>query len=367
MSIFRKHLKNKKIIITGHTGFKGSWLTLWCILSGAKVIGISDYLTSSPSHFKKLQLHKKMKNIKLDIKNLPKLKKIFVKNRPDYVFHLAAQSLVKKSFEKPVETFMSNTLGTMNILESLSLLKTRCHAVIITSDKSYKNLEIERGYTENDLLGGDDPYSASKGAAELIINSYYKSVLRFKKNLSLSVARAGNVIGGGDWSDDRVVPDCVKSWSKNKSVQIRNPNSTRPWQHVLEVVRGYIQCGIQSKKHKQIMNGEAFNFGPKINQNKTVIQLVKEMKTHWKKVKWKIKKDKTKKKESKLLKLNSLKSKKVLSWEPVLTFKDSVKLTTLWYKNYYSKKIDCFSLSSKQLFFYEKKLMKHFRNKKIKV
>ncbi len=366
MAIFNKHFKNKKIIITGHTGFKGSWLTLWCILSGAKVIGISNNLTSTPSHFQKLKLQKKMKNFKLDIKNLVKLKKVFIKNQPDYVFHLAAQSLVKKSFEKPVETFMSNTVGTMNVLESLLVVKKRCHAVIITSDKSYKNLEIKRGYKENDLIGGDDPYSGSKGAAELIINSYFKSIIKFKKNISITVARAGNVIGGGDWSDDRVVPDCVKSWSKNKSAKIRNPNSTRPWQHVLEVIRGYIQCAIYGKKYKNSMNGEAFNFGPKIDQDKAVVQLVKEMKTHWKKVKWEIKRDKTKKKESKLLKLNSFKSKKILGWEPILNFKDSVKLTTLWYKKFYSKKINCFDLSSKQLFSYEKKLMEYLRNNKIK-
>ena len=367
MLVFAKYFKNKKIIITGHTGFKGSWLSLWCILSGAKVIGISNSLTSIPSHFREMGLQTKMKSIKMDIKNLKPLTKIFKRYQPDFIFHLAAQSLVKKSFDKPYETFMSNTIGTMNVLESLKVIKKRCHAVIITSDKSYRNLEIQRGYKENDLIGGDDPYSGSKGAAELIIKSYFKSFISLKKNMSLNIARAGNVIGGGDWSRDRVIPDCVKSWSKNKSVQIRNPNSTRPWQHVLDVVRGYLQSAILCKKYKKRLNGEAFNFGPNLNQNKSVIQLVKKMKNHWRKVSWKIKKENSKKKESQLLKLNSLKSKKFLKWEPLLNFDDSVKLTALWYKSFYKKEIKCFDLSASQLALYDRKLKKHFKNRKINI
>ena len=360
MSLFKKYLLNKKVIITGHTGFKGSWLTLWCILSGARVFGISNSYVSEPSHFKNLNLKKNMKNYNVDIRNLKKLKKVFAKIQPDYVFHLAAQSLVKRSFEKPLETFSSNTIGTLNILNALLILKKRCHAVIITSDKSYKNLEINRGYKEDDLLGGDDPYSGSKGAAELIINSYYKSIIKFKKNLSINIARAGNVIGGGDWSKDRVIPDCVKSWSKNKVVKIRNPNSTRPWQHVLEVIRGYLQCAVLGKKYSKKINGEVFNFGPRINQNKSVKELVKEMRKNWSKVKWQIKRDKGRKKESKLLKLNSFKAKKILKWEPILNFNKTVELTSLWYKQYYIGKKKCYLLSKNQILFYEKKLKKLF-------
>ncbi len=356
MKVFKKYLLNKKIIITGHTGFKGSWLTLWCILSGARVHGISNKTTSNPSHFERLKLKKNLKSYKIDIRDHKKLKKIFKKTQPDYVFHLAAQSLVKKSFNEPFQTFTSNSLGTLNILESLLQIKKRCHAVIITSDKSYRNLEINRGYKEDDILGGDDPYSGSKGAAELIIRSYFKSIIRYRKNLSINVARAGNVIGGGDWSYDRVIPDCVKSWSKNQAVKIRNPNSTRPWQHVLEVIRGYIQCAILGRNNAKI-NGEIFNFGPLINQDKSVIQLINQMRKNWKKVKWKIKKEKGDKKESKLLKLNSLKAKKILKWEPVLSFQKTVEMTALWYKAFYNKK-NCFNLSKEQIEFYEKKLKK---------
>jgi len=247
------------------------------------------------------------------------------------------------------------------------VLKKRCHTVIITSDKSYKNLEINRGYNEKDILGGDDLYSGSKGAAELMINSYFKSIISFKKNLSINVARAGNVIGGGDWSDNRVVPDCIKSWSKNKSVQIRSPHSTRPWQHVLDVVRGYMQSAILGKKYRKKLNGEAFNFGPSNSQNKSVIQLVKQMRIHWKNVRWNLKKKKTDKKESKLLKLNSLKSKKLLNWEPILKFGEAVKFTAIWYKSFYKNEKNCFELSSSQLFIYEKKMKKHFKNKKINI
>ena len=366
MKVFKKYLFNKKIIITGHTGFKGSWLTLWCILSGAKVYGISNKITSNPSHFGRLKLKKNLKNYKIDIRDHVRLKKIFKKIQPDYVFHLAAQSLVKKSFKEPFQTFTSNSLGTLNILESLLQIKKRCHAVIITSDKSYRNLEINRGYKEDDILGGDDPYSGSKGAAELIIRSYFKSIIRYKKNLSINVARAGNVIGGGDWSYDRVIPDCVKSWSKNLAVKIRNPNSTRPWQHVLEVIRGYLQCAILGKKFKSKLNGEIFNFGPKKNQNKSVMELVKQMQKNLIKVKLKIKKEKGKK-ESNLLKLNSNKAKKILKWEPILNFKESVKLTALWYKQFYSNKISCYNLSKKQILFYEEKLDKHLIKEKIKL
>ena len=365
MLTFKKYFKNKKILITGHTGFKGSWLTLWCYLLGAKVFGISNNITSNPSHFLKLSLQNKVKNFNCDIRNLKKIKKIFTKVQPDFIFHLAAQSLVKKSYDNPEETFTSNTVGTLNILESFLQIKKRCHAVIITSDKSYKNLEIKRGYKENDLLGGDDPYSGSKGAAEIILNSYFKSSVSKRKNLSLTISRAGNVIGGGDWSKDRIIPDCVKSWTKNRNAIIRNPNSTRPWQHVLEVIRGYLHSAIIGKRNSKKINGEAFNFGPSNYQNRSVIQLVKLMKKNWNLVSWKIKKEKNNKKESKLLKLNSNKSKHLLYWEPILKFNESVKLTADWYKLYYSKKTKVFDISKQQILNYDKKVNVHFKKRKL--
>ncbi len=353
--MFNKKFKNKKIIITGHTGFKGSWLTLWLKLLGAKIVGISLNLPSKPSHYGLLNINKKIINIELDIRNLKKLKRVFKKYKPDFVFHLAAQPLVKKSYKNPTETFLVNTMGTMNVLESLKEIKKRFAAVIITSDKSYKNLEIKRGYHENDLIGGKDPYSASKGAAELIIQSFCSSYFKSDKKRNIAVARAGNVIGGGDWSDDRLIPDCVKSWSNHKKVLIRNPKSTRPWQHVLEALRGYLILALRLYNDNKL-HGEPFNFGPKNSQNKDVITLVKQMKKNWDKVKWKEVNKQNKLFEAKLLKLNSLKAKKRLNWKPILDFTETIKMTTEWYKNYYENKKNISEFSIKQIKNYTKKL-----------
>ena len=335
----RNNFKNKKIIVTGHTGFKGSWLSFWLKILGAKVIGLSKDIPSEPSHFKAIKLQKKVIHKNIDIRNLKLLKKIFKRYQPDYVFHLAAQSLVKKSYTDPIYTWSTNTIGTLNVLESLRGLKKHCTAIIITSDKSYKNLEIKRGYKENDILGGKDPYSGSKAAAELVIQSYISSFFpKNKTKVRIGIARAGNVIGGGDWSNDRLIPDCVKAWSKNKKILIRNPKSTRPWQHVLEAISGYLFFALNLKKNKNL-HGEAFNFGPNNAKNYNVISLVKLMKKNWKKISWKL--DKKSKKtfyESNLLKLNCNKAKINLKWRSILSFKETINMVSDWYKNYYSKK-----------------------------
>ena len=278
---FYNQYKNKKVLVTGHTGFKGSWLTSWLVLLGAKVTGLSLYVPTNPSHFKAIKLQNKINHKKMDIRNLKLLKKTFKKHQPDYAFHLAAQALVKKSYLDPINTWQTNLMGTLNIIESLREIKNNCVAVLVTSDKSYKNLEISRGYKENDILGGKDPYSASKGSAELAIQSHISSFFPLKSTkVLIGIGRAGNVIGGGDWSDNRLIPDCVRSWSKNKKVTIRNPNSTRPWQHVLEAVSGYLYLAANLKKNKKL-HGEAFNFGPKSFKNYKVIKLVESMKKYW--------------------------------------------------------------------------------------
>ncbi len=355
-----KNFKNKKVIVTGHTGFKGSWLSLWLYLKGAKVMGLSNEILTNPSHFKSLTLDKKIISKKVNICDLKKMKKIFVDFKPDFIFHLAAQSLVKKSYINPIETYKSNTFGTLSVLECLRYLNNKCSVVLITSDKSYKNLEIKRGYKENDLLGGIDPYSSSKASAELIIQTYINSFLSSKKNISLAVARAGNVIGGGDWSMDRLIPDCVKSWSKNKKVRLRNPNSTRPWQHVLEALSGYLILSLKLSKNKKL-NGEIFNFGPSNLKNYSVLDVVKNMKKDWKKVSWKIVKKTKTHYESNLLKLNSDKAKKNLNWKSVLTIKETINLVTTWYKAFYNKNININDLSVKQIKFYEKTFMKRIK------
>lgn len=345
--------KNKTVIVTGHTGFKGSWLTLVLIYLGARVVGISNNIPTKPAFFQILKLNKKIKDLRADVRDLKEIKRIFKRHKPDYIFHLAAQSLVKESFKDPVYTFTTNFVGTMNILESLRGLKKECVSVIITSDKSYKNFEIDRGYKENDILGGEDPYSASKGSAELVIQSYYKSFLNGDKK-KIAIARAGNVIGGGDWSKHRLVPDCMKSWSKKKKVILRNPNSTRPWQHILEAVFGYLTLAVKLKKNSKT-HGEAFNFGPNNKDNKSVLNVVKEMKNSWKAVSWKIKKSKKVEHESKLLKLNSNKAKLKLNWTTNLSFKETIKMTTDWYKNFYEKKENNFEFSINQILSYQKK------------
>ena len=348
--------RGKKIIITGHTGFKGSWLTTWLNSLGANIVGISNNIPTKPSHFKTLEFKKNtLKSHFVDLRNLSIIKKIFKKERPDFVFHLAAEALVKRSYEFPVKTITTNIIGTLNVLEALKQLKNKnCAAVIITSDKVYKNLEISRGYKESDVLGGKDPYSASKASAEIIINSYINSFFpKFKSNVTIGVARAGNVIGGGDWSEDRLIPDCMKSWPRNKRVLLRNPNSTRPWQHVLDAIWGYIVLA-KNLKNKKKLHGENFNFGPTSKSNHTVLKLVKTMNNYWKKVSWEIKKDSNNYFESNLLKLNSKKAKKLLGWRCAMNFTQTVKMVAEWYKFFYSKKNNKQNLTLSQIKQYEK-------------
>jgi len=355
----KKTFQNKTVIVTGHTGFKGSWLSLWLKMLGAKVIGISINVPSGNSHFKSINLQKKIKHIKMDIRNLKILKRNFKKYQPDFIFHLAAQSLVKTSYSDPIYTWTTNTIGTLNVLESLRELKKKCIAVIITSDKSYKNLEIRRGYKEDDILGGSDPYSASKGSAELAIQSHISSFLTSKKTkVLIGIARAGNVIGGGDWSQNRLIPDCVRSWSKDKKVLIRNPNSTRPWQHVLEAVGGYLKLAENLKKNQKL-HGEAFNFGPNHIRNYKVLHVVRLMKKYWDKVSWKIaNKSRNNFYESNLLKLNTNKSKKKLKWKSILTLNETISMVAEWYKDYYLNRKKIYKTSFNQIKKYEKLLKK---------
>ena len=352
----KKIYKNKKILITGHTGFKGSWLTLWLSKLGAKVYGISLNVPTKPSNFEVLNLKKRCNTNKININNLIPLKKKILKIKPDFIFHLAAQSLVKMSYENPINTFKSNSIGTLNLLESLRYLKKKCIVVLVTSDKSYKNLELKRGYKENDILGGYDPYSASKASAEIIIQSYIHSYFKKNNKIRIGIARAGNVIGGGDWSPNRLIPDCIKSWSKNKKVNIRSPLSTRPWQHVLEAIGAYLILSANLKKNKKL-HGEVFNFGPSNLINKNVIQLVIKMSQFWDKVSYRIR-EKRVFHEANLLKLNCKKAFKILNWKSVLSFNETTKMTTEWYREHYMKKKDIFRISIQQINNYEKKIFK---------
>ncbi len=337
---FKNIYRGKTVLVTGHSGFKGSWLSLWLNQLGAKVVGISIDIPSEPSNFKVSGLEDSIESHFIDIRDFELLTKVFQKVKPDYVFHLAAQALVRKSHIEPLSTYTTNAIGTANILECLRLMEERTIAVLITSDKAYDNVEWNWGYRENDRLGGKDPYSASKGMAELAIKAYFHSYfIDSSENISLGIARAGNVIGGGDWAEDRLVPDCVKCWSDKRSVEIRKPNSTRPWQHVLEPLSGYLSLGHQLSVDKRV-NGEAYNFGPNSNQDRTVKDLIIEMKKYWSEAEWK---DTSGGEEgfheASLLKLNCDKALKDLDWRPTLNFPETVKMTSEWYNNFYENKL----------------------------
>ncbi len=354
---FKKTFKNKKILITGHTGFKGSWLTVWLLQLDAKVFGISDRIPTNPSNYEIIKKNKNLKSKFIDITNLSLIKKIIKKYQPDFIFHLAAQALVKNSYDNPTRTFLSNIIGTMNILEALKNYNKKCSVVLITSDKSYKNLEIKRGYKENDILGGYDPYSASKASAEIIIQSYINSFFKNKKNkVFIGIARAGNVIGGGDWAENRLIPDCVKSWSKKQKVTIRNPEATRPWQHVFEAIRGYLTLAKKIKQNKHL-HGEAFNFGPSHKKNYNVNDVIKIFKKKWSNASWKIRRKKIFY-ESSLLKLNCSKAKKKLNYKSIMSFYQTISFTAEWYRNFYLKKINMYKFSVNQISKYENLVLK---------
>ena len=357
---FKKTFKNKKVLITGHTGFKGAWLTLWLLHCGAKIMGISKDIPTQPSLFNTLNLKKKIIDKKIDLKNIKILEREIKKFQPDFIFHLAAQSLVKKSLKDPYLTWISNSLGTINILEVLRniKIKKKIIAIMITSDKSYKNIEIKRGYVESDRLGGIDPYSASKASAELALQSYINTFFKNKKkNIVFGIARAGNVIGGGDWAEDRLIPDCMKSWSRKEIAKIRNPKSTRPWQHVIEAICGYLTFA-QKLKINSKLNGVVFNFGPDNKNNFSVINLIKELEKNNLKLKWKIVEEKNNI-ESNLLKINSNKAKNLLRWKCILSFKETINYLAEWYKEYYNKK-NMYLFTINQIYKYEKKLLKYF-------
>ena len=332
--------KDKKILITGHTGFKGSWLTIWLKNLGGKILGISLQPQTIPSNYYDCEISKNIKTVFINIQNKRKLEKIVNSFKPDFVFHLAAQSIVLKSFNEPINTWNTNLIGTMNLLESLKKLTKKCAVVLVTSDKCYKNVGSKKGYKETDRLGGDDPYSASKASCEILINSYINSFFNKKRNkIRICSVRAGNVIGGGDWSKYRLLPDCINSVFNKKIIKIRNPYSTRPWQHVLEPLSGYITLAIKLYKSDHL-HGQSFNFGPASKKNYSVLEVVKECKKNWPQMKWILqKRGYSKKSESPLLKLNSKKSKKLLNWESSLSFQDAIKFTVDWYKNYKLKNV----------------------------
>ena len=329
--------RNKKVLITGHTGFKGSWLTLWLKILGSNVSGISLPPADNDNLFNSLELSKEINHIILDIRDRNQLKKNIYEIKPEFIFHLAAQPLVIESYKNPILTWETNVNGTINILESLRSLDNKCSAVFITTDKVYENKEWIYGYRENDKLGGYDPYSSSKAGAEIAINSWRSSFFNSKKNnINIASARAGNVIGGGDWSRDRIIPDLIRSLSNHNHLEVRNPNSTRPWQHVLEPLLGYLTLAEKMHNNKGIC--EAFNFGPNLDSNKSVKELVNESLKTWP-GEWTDCSNNENLHEAKLLNLTIEKAANKLGWYPYWDFKETVFRTINWYKKFHTESV----------------------------
>jgi CDP-glucose 4,6-dehydratase len=347
----------KKILITGHTGFKGSWLSLWLVQKGAKLYGISKDIPTEPSLFEALGLEKEMDHILIDIRDLTSLKSEILRIEPDFIFHMAAQPIVSLSYQNPLETLTTNVIGTANVLEAVRGLQNKCVVICITSDKCYENVEWVWGYKETDMLGGKDIYSGSKGAAEIIIHSYYHSFIKKTPNIKMASVRAGNVIGGGDWAADRIVPDCMRSWSKEEKVEIRNPGATRPWQHVLEPLSGYLAIASHLWNEGNL-NGESYNFGPPAQNNITVMELLKKLGKSWNlddSEDLYIQTGELKFHEAGLLQLNCDKALYDFKWQPTLDIQELIEFTGDWYYNYYHKQEDVVDFTTNQIFSYEQK------------
>ena len=339
IATLRKFWKGKKVFLTGHTGFKGSWFSILLNLLGAKVVGYSLKPYTNPNLFDLAKLDREMyASIIGDIRDYDKLKKYIYKFSPDFIVHMAAQSLVRESYESPKYTYEVNTLGTVNILNILNEISFVKSALIITTDKVYFNNNKKSYLKENDLLGGLDPYSSSKSCAELAVNSYYHSFFK-KKNIYVATARAGNVIGGGDFSKDRIMPDYFRSLLKNKKLILRSPNSIRPWQHVLDPLNGYLLLLMKLYKKQKLANS-SFNFGPRKSSNQSVSNIINLINKDFNNSVKVIKKNKSTKNynESKILILNSNKSKKILNWRNKYNLTQSIKLTSFWFKEYLEKK-----------------------------
>ena len=354
--MFGNIYSGKKVLVTGHTGFKGTWLTAWLLKMGAHVAGFSDCIPTNPSVFEETGMAARIEHHFGDVRDLPAVMAVIDSFKPDFIFHLAAQPIVSVSYSDPVDTITTNVVGTANVLEALRILNPECVAVMITSDKCYENVEWLWGYKETDHLGGRDIYSGSKGAAEVIIHSYYYSFFR-KPDCKVRIAtgRAGNVIGGGDWAKDRIVVDCMRNWSEGRQVEIRSPSATRPWQHVLEPLSGYLTLGAALYTNPKL-TGESFNFGPRSEQNRSVLELLSDLSKHWHfkqpeeaySVTGNIPFH-----EAGLLKLNCDKALFELRWEANLGYSDCVRLVSDWYYKYYKESADMYSLTMGQIDEYE--------------
>lgn len=331
--MFHNAYQGKTVWVSGHTGFKGAWLAEWLLELGATVHGYALPPNTQPALFDALGLARRLHHEVNDLRDAAAVRRSVANAQPDFVFHLAAQPLVRLSYSDPVGTYATNVMGTVHVLDALRDLPKPCAAVLITTDKCYENREWVHGYREEDPLGGHDPYSSSKAAAEIAIASYRRS---FFKNhpVKIASARAGNVIGGGDWAKDRIVPDCIRALQNNQPIPVRNKVATRPWQHVLEPLSGYLwlaACLTAESRPLKADLRSAFNFGPTFESNRTVAELVKELLKHWP-GRWEDKSDPQAVHEAGLLQLAIDKAHALLGWRPVWEFPAAIEQTVQWYR-----------------------------------
>ena len=346
---FLNFYKGKKVLVTGHTGFKGSWLTIWLTQLGAKVIGVSLEPKTNKDNFVLSDLKDKVIDYRADIRNLDSIKKIIQKENPEILFHLAAQPIVIDSYSDPVSNFDINVMGTVNLLEAFRCSSSLITGVFVTSDKCYDNIEKEYSYIESDAMGGHDPYSASKGAAEIVINSYKKSFFSSGEK-RISSVRAGNVIGGGDWSPFRLMVDIIKGIENNNCIEIRNPKAQRPWQHVLEPLGGYLK--LASQMNEEVGFDGGWNFGPESSNVVSVEEIINKTIEIYGKGSWNDISKNEKLHEAKLLSLNIMKAKSKLNWQPLLDLDQTLTYTVEWYKRYKSENV--FDLCVQQINNYTK-------------
>lgn len=338
---YKNIYKGKKVFLTGHTGFKGSWMTQWLSLLGAEVFGYSLAPNTTPNHFDLLKLN--CKSYINNICDLNSLTKAINESNPDIVFHLAAQPLVRYSYLNPIETYNTNVMGTVNLLEACRNSENIKAIVLITTDKCYENVEKKESYLETDAMGGYDPYSSSKGCAELVISSYRNSFYNIQEYKSthhtlIASARAGNVIGGGDWCVDRLIPDIIKSTVKKETTLIRYPHAIRPWQHVMEPINGYLLLG-QKLLEEKMAFAEGWNFGPNENEILSVKEVLEISEQYWNDIKFKIDIENKHFHEANLLSLNISKAQSKLGWNPVWTNQKSIENTIKWYREFYQNNI----------------------------
>jgi CDP-glucose 4,6-dehydratase len=335
MDCFGGIYRGKRVLVTGHAGFKGSWLCEWLIALGAKITGCSLPASGEPNLFAQLDLASRMTHLSIDVRDFEAVKRTVDEVRPDFIFHLAAQPLVRLSYAEPVSTFATNVMGTAHVLEAIRLAGGDCTVIAVTSDKCYENKEWVHGYREEDPMGGHDPYSSSKGAAELLVAAYRRSYFSSAQTkVRLASVRAGNVIGGGDWAEDRIVPDCMRALQAGGVIQVRNRHATRSWQHVLEPLSGYLSLAARLSSFTQKEGGgldTAFNFGPNLTSNRSVADLVKEILKHWP-GQWADSTASAAVHEATYLNLATDKAHHLLGWTPVWTFSETVAETVRWYR-----------------------------------